>query len=100
MLEWRNSERVAPFMLDPEQITAEVHDPWYSRLLDRQERRGWIITMAGRPVGAAFVSGIEAKNSRGEFGLYLADESTRGQGVGGAALYLLCEQAFATLQPV
>lgn len=98
MLEWRNSDLVAPFMFQNETIPPEVHDEWYSRLLDQRGDRGWIITMDNRPVGAAFISGVDMDQRRADFGMYLADDSTRGKGVGRAALYFLCEYAFTTME--
>jgi UDP-4-amino-4,6-dideoxy-N-acetyl-beta-L-altrosamine N-acetyltransferase len=97
LLEWRNSDRVAPFMYDRDPIAAEVHDRWYTELLTRERRRGWVVTMDDKPVGAGFLSDHRAEHRRAEFGLYLADEATRGKGVGTAALYLLCEHAFTVM---
>jgi UDP-4-amino-4,6-dideoxy-N-acetyl-beta-L-altrosamine N-acetyltransferase len=94
LLKWRNSSMVAPYMYDRGPISEKVHDAWYSQLLKRDRRRGWVITMGEQPVGAAFITDHSPENRRASFGLYLADKSTRGRGVGTAAQYLLCEQAF------
>jgi len=96
--EWRNSDLVAPYMYDREPIPRDAHDRWYTRLLQRVDRRGWVITMDGTPVGACFITGHDPEHHRAIFGLYLADPSTRGRGVGGAAQYLLCEKAFDELR--
>jgi UDP-4-amino-4,6-dideoxy-N-acetyl-beta-L-altrosamine N-acetyltransferase len=94
LLKWRNSDRVAPYMLDDREIPEDVHDAWFTGLLGCQGRRGWVVTLEGRPVGAAFLAGIQPAHRRAEFGLYLGDESVRGKGVGSGALFLLAEQAF------
>ena len=94
LLGWRNSRVVARFMFASGEIPPSVHDAWYTRLLERVERQGWVITMDGTPVGAGFITGISPDHRRAEFGLYLAEESARGKGVGGAAVYLLSAQAF------
>jgi UDP-4-amino-4,6-dideoxy-N-acetyl-beta-L-altrosamine N-acetyltransferase len=94
LLEWRNSDAVARFMFQADPIPADVHDAWYTRLLERRERQGWLISMDGTPVGAGFISGLRREHRRADFGLYLADSSARGRGVGAAAVYLLSRHAF------
>jgi UDP-4-amino-4,6-dideoxy-N-acetyl-beta-L-altrosamine N-acetyltransferase len=95
--EWRNSEAVAPYMYDDKPISRETHDAWYSRLLQREGRRAWVVSMDDRPVGAAFVSGHSQENRRASWAFYLADQSTRGRGVGSAVEYYVLEHAFGDL---
>ncbi|MGM3293799.1 GNAT family N-acetyltransferase, partial [Escherichia coli] len=53
--------------------------------------------MDGISVGAAFMSDIDLLNRRASWAFYLADESTRGRGVGGAVEYLVLHHAFEVL---
>lgn len=98
VLDWRNDPDVAPYMYHSEPITREVHDLWFTRLLEARDHLGWAVLMDGRPVGAAFVSGIDTANSRASWAFYLADSSTRGRGVGSAVEYLVLEKAFTELR--
>ena len=98
VLEWRNNPDVARYMYQTERIAREVHDAWFSKLLVAQDRKGWAIVMDGKPVGAAFVDGIDARNRRASWAFYLADGSTRGRGVGSAVEFLVLEQAFGQLR--
>src|SRR5262245_44629576 len=81
-------------MLDNSGISRTVHDAWYTRLLQGGDRHGWVVTDDGRPVGACFLSAINATDRRGYFGMYVAEPASRGRGVGGASLRLLCDRAF------
>jgi len=95
--EWRSSDEVRPYMYDRAEISRETHDAWYTQLLRREGRMGWIIAMDGKPVGAAFVSQHDHENRRATWAFYLADPSTRGRGVGSAVEYLVLEHAFGEL---
>jgi UDP-4-amino-4,6-dideoxy-N-acetyl-beta-L-altrosamine N-acetyltransferase len=97
LLEWRNDPSVAQYMYTTEPISREVHDEWFSRQLTLDDRKGWVITMDGLGVGAAFVSQIDRENSRASWAFYLADASTRGRGVGTAVEYLVLEYVFGDL---
>jgi UDP-4-amino-4,6-dideoxy-N-acetyl-beta-L-altrosamine N-acetyltransferase len=95
LYEWRNSPELSQYMFDLDPIPRDVHDEWYSGLLARRGRRGWVVTSDGSPVGACFLTGHSPTDRRASFGIYLADPATRGGGAGGAAQYLLCERAFS-----
>jgi UDP-4-amino-4,6-dideoxy-N-acetyl-beta-L-altrosamine N-acetyltransferase len=97
VLEWRNDPSVAQYMYTTEPIPREVHDAWFTRQMELDDRQGWVITMDGKGVGAAFVSAIDTDNRRASWAFYLADPSTRGRGVGSAVEYLVLEHAFGVL---
>jgi UDP-4-amino-4,6-dideoxy-N-acetyl-beta-L-altrosamine N-acetyltransferase len=97
LLEWRNDPAVARYMYHPDPIDRDTHDRWFSRLLEGGDRRGWVISMDGKGVGAAFMSNIDRENRRATWAFYLADSSTRGRGVGSAVEWLILEEAFSTL---
>lgn len=92
--DWRNDESVAPYMYTTEPITREVHDAWFTRQLEFDDRQGWVIEMDGVGVGAAFISQVDQVNGRATWAFYLADSSTRGRGVGSAVEYLVLENVF------
>jgi UDP-4-amino-4,6-dideoxy-N-acetyl-beta-L-altrosamine N-acetyltransferase len=97
VLEWRNSDMVAPYMYTTDPISREVHDEWFTRQVELDDRQGWVITMDGQGVGAAFISQVDRTNRRATWAFYLAEDSTRGRGVGSAVEYLVLEHVFTTL---
>jgi UDP-4-amino-4,6-dideoxy-N-acetyl-beta-L-altrosamine N-acetyltransferase len=97
LFEWRNDPEVARYMYQRDPIERGVHDDWFTRLLAGGDRKGWVISMDGLGVGAAFMSGVDLTNRRATWAFYLADSSTRGRGVGGAVEVLVLEEAFTGL---
>lgn len=95
--DWRDDPAVRRFMAHPQPIPRAVHDAWYSRLLEGEDRVGRVIVEDGHPRGAAFVSEIDRDHRRGSLGMYLGDAGARGRGVGAAALYLVMGVAFDQL---
>jgi UDP-4-amino-4,6-dideoxy-N-acetyl-beta-L-altrosamine N-acetyltransferase len=98
LLDWRNDPDVARYMYQSDPITREVHDAWFTRLLEAPDHLGWAVVMDGKPVGAAFVSRIDTGNRHAFWAFYLADPATRGRGVGSAVEYLVLEKAFTELR--
>lgn len=94
---WRSDPAVARFMYTTHEIGAAEHARWLDRLLTDDDRQGWTIQMDGTPVGAAFMTGIDRQNRRAAWAFYLADERTRGRGVGSAVEFLVLEHAFTEL---
>jgi UDP-4-amino-4,6-dideoxy-N-acetyl-beta-L-altrosamine N-acetyltransferase len=97
VFEWRNRLDVRRHMTTVDAIPRADHDAWYSRLLARAGRTGWVVLEDGVPVGAVFVADIDHDHRRGSLGIYLGDEAARGRGVGSAALFLVMEKAFEEL---
>lgn len=95
---WRNDPEVARYMYTTHEIGAEEHARWFERLLSDDSRQGWTIDMDGIPVGAAFMTDIDRENRRAVWAFYLADERTRGRGVGSAVEFLVLEHAFSELK--
>ena len=98
LLDWRNDPDVARYMYQSDPITREVHDAWFTRLLEAPDHLGWAVVMDDKPVGAAFVSRIDTGNRHAFWAFYLADPATRGRGVGSAVEYLVLEKAFTELK--
>jgi len=96
-LAWRNSPEVAAFMYGDHWITQPEHDRWFSSVLQAEDRRYWIIERDGAPVGLANVVKIDTSNRRCDWAYYLADPTTRGQGVGSCVEYLVIQHVFGPL---
>ena len=96
--DWRNSQAVSQFMFTSDPIPKDTHDRWFSSMMTDPRRRGWTIAMDATKVGAAFLSDIDFINSRASWAFYLADEQTRGKGIGSAVEYLVLEHVFNDLE--
>ena len=91
---WRNSENVSKFMFTNHHISKEEHQRWIGKLQNADTAKAWIIKYNGKPVGLSSLSDIDYNKKSTEWGFYIADESTRGKGVGSASLYKLMEYVF------
>lgn len=96
-LAWRNSPEVAAYMYGDHAIGQAEHDRWFANVLAAEDRRYWIIERDGAPVGLANLVRIDAHNRRCEWAYYLADPSTRGQGVVSCVEWLVLGYVFERL---
>ncbi len=98
LLSWRNLPEVRRFMFRDGEISPEEHQRWFAGLLGDPTREYWIIEVDGHPLGAANLYDIDFENGRTYWGLYLADEAVRGQGIGSITEYLVLRHAFEELK--
>lgn len=94
---WRREPEVNRWMSDQPPDALAAHQRWFDGFLNDPDRRGWIITTAGRPAGFLALSGLTGCNRRAEWGWYIGDPEARGRGVGRAAQALGLDKAFDTL---
>lgn len=98
IFEWRNRPAVARHMFSQDLISRDAHDAWFTNLIEDSNRRAWMIDMDGTRVGAAFLTDIDQPNERAAWAFYLADEETRGKGIGSAVEFLVLEEALEKLK--
>lgn len=97
LLAWRNLPEVARWMYSDHLISAEEHDRWFVGAISDPRRRYWIIEMDGTPVGLANLYDLAPEHGRASWAYYLAEPSTRGQGVGAFVEYWVIEHVFGEL---
>lgn len=97
LLDWRNSEAVAPFMYSDHRISPEEHARWLAMIQTSQNRIYWIIEWAGLPVGLVNLADIDRTHRRCSWAYYLADPAVRGRGVGSFVEYWIIEYVFNNL---
>jgi UDP-4-amino-4,6-dideoxy-N-acetyl-beta-L-altrosamine N-acetyltransferase len=97
LLAWRNLPEVARWMYSDHVIGAEEHDRWFVGALGDPRRRYWVIENNGTPVGLANLYDLAPEHGRTSWAYYLADPSTRGQGVGAFVEYWVIEHVFGHL---
>jgi len=97
LLAWRNQPEVARWMYSDHVIAPEEHARWLVAALADTRRRYWVIEAAGNPVGLANLYDIAPEHGRCAWAYYLADPSTRGQGIGAFVEYWVIEHVFGDL---
>ena len=97
LLAWRNQPEIARWMYSDHPIGAQEHAGWFKGALDDARRRYWVIEADGLPVGLANLYDLAPEHSRTSWAYYLADPSTRGQGIGAFVEYWVIEHVFGEL---
>jgi UDP-4-amino-4,6-dideoxy-N-acetyl-beta-L-altrosamine N-acetyltransferase len=97
LLAWRNLPEIARWMYSDHAISADEHARWFAAALGDPRRRYWIVEADGLPVGLANLYDLAPTHGRTSWAYYLADPSTRGQGIGAFVEYWMVEQVFGAL---
>jgi UDP-4-amino-4,6-dideoxy-N-acetyl-beta-L-altrosamine N-acetyltransferase len=97
LLAWRNLPEIARWMYSDHAISPVEHARWFAAALSDARRRYWIVEAAGQPVGLANLYDLAPEHGRTSWAYYLAEPSTRGQGIGAFVEYWVIEQAFGPL---
>jgi UDP-4-amino-4,6-dideoxy-N-acetyl-beta-L-altrosamine N-acetyltransferase len=97
LLAWRNLPQVARWMYSDHAISADGHARWFAAALADARRRYWVIEADGAPVGLANLYDLAPEHRRTSWAYYLAEPSTRGQGIGAFVEYWVIEHAFGEL---
>jgi UDP-4-amino-4,6-dideoxy-N-acetyl-beta-L-altrosamine N-acetyltransferase len=97
LLAWRNLPDVARWMYSDHAIGPDEHARWFDAALADPRRRYWIIEADGRPVGLANLYDLTPEHGRTAWAYYLADPTTRGQGIGAFVEYWIIEHVFGEL---
>jgi len=97
LLAWRNQPEIARWMYSDHAISAQEHARWFEAALADARRRYWVIEADGLPVGLANLYDLAPEHSRTAWAYYLADPSTRGQGIGAFVEYWVIEHVFGDL---
>jgi UDP-4-amino-4,6-dideoxy-N-acetyl-beta-L-altrosamine N-acetyltransferase len=97
LLAWRNLPEIARWMYSDRVIAPEEHARWFAGALADPRRRYWIIEADGTPVGLANLYDLAPEHGRTAWAYYLADPSTRGQGIGAFVEYWVIEHVFGDL---
>jgi UDP-4-amino-4,6-dideoxy-N-acetyl-beta-L-altrosamine N-acetyltransferase len=95
---WRNLPEVSLYMYNDHIITPEEHEEWFRTALKDPKRKYWIIVYDNRDVGLVNLYDIDAKNRRCYWAFYLADQATRGKGLGGFVEFRILEHVFKEMK--
>lgn len=96
VLEWRNSERVRPYMYTTHEISLQEHLSWWRRASVDESVRHYIFEIAERPMGVLNIVDMDSQNGTAAWGFYVGAEDAP-QGAGSALGFLGLEEAFVHL---
>jgi UDP-4-amino-4,6-dideoxy-N-acetyl-beta-L-altrosamine N-acetyltransferase len=97
LLAWRNQPEVARWMYSDHVIAPQEHARWFEGALADPRRRYWVIEADGTPVGLANLYDIASEHRRCSWAYYLADPSTRGQGIGAFVEFWVLDHVFGEM---
>ena len=95
---WRNNERVRNNFIFQAVFTEEMHNNWMDTKVASGDVVQFIIETEedSTPVGSVYFRDIE--NGRGEYGIFIGEDSAIGKGYGKQAAKLALEYAFHELK--
>ena len=91
---WRNSNKIKKYMYTDHYISKTEHQKWIGKLKTEDTAKAWLIKHDKKPVGLVYLSNINRKDKITEWGIYIADDSVRGKGIGAFSLYKLMKYVF------
>jgi UDP-4-amino-4,6-dideoxy-N-acetyl-beta-L-altrosamine N-acetyltransferase len=97
LLGWRNQPEVARWMYSDHEISPQEHARWFEGALADPRRRYWVIEADELPVGLANLYDLAPEHRRASWAYYLADPSTRGQGIGAFVEFWVIEHVFGEM---
>ncbi|HEX4097148.1 MAG TPA: UDP-4-amino-4,6-dideoxy-N-acetyl-beta-L-altrosamine N-acetyltransferase [Caulobacteraceae bacterium] len=97
LLAWRNLPEIARWMYSDHAISPAEHARWFAGAIADPRRRYWIVETDGAPVGLANLYDLAPEHGRTSWAYYLAEPSTRGQGIGAFVEYWVIEHVFGEL---
>lgn len=98
VLSWRNSEDVRRFMIHQHDITLDEHQSWLQRLATEKTQQCWVVFMDEDSIGTAYITNIDWKSHRCEWGFYIGNPEYRGKGLAKLVLFKFLEKIFVELK--
>lgn len=98
VLNWRNSEDVRRFMIHRHDITLDEHRNWLKRLSIEKTQQCWVVFIDEDSVGTAYITNIDWKSHRCEWGFYIGNPEYRGKGLAKLVLFKFLEKIFVELK--
>ena len=103
IIKWRNSDFVRNNFIYQELFTRESHENWIHTMIDTGKVEQFIICIkngeeAGVPVGSVYIRDIDWKHNKAEYGIFIGEESARGQGIGSQTAQLMIKYCFEQLK--
>lgn len=100
IIRWRNSESVQKRFIYRQPFTKESHENWIKTMIETGMAVQMMICLKedNVPVGSVYVRDIDRTHHKGEYGIFIGEESVRGKGIGTAAAKQMIAYAFDELK--
>ena len=100
VVKWRNQENVIKYFIYRGEFTEETHTNWLKTKVETGLVDQFIVCLKDGdvPIGSTYLRDIDTKNSKAEYGVFIGEEGTRGQGIGKEILNLTVKYAFENLK--
>lgn len=84
IVKWRNTPSVRQNFIFRQTFTREMHQGWMkNKVASGQVVQYIILTAEGKkPVGSVYFRDLDPENASAEYGIFIGEESARGQGIG------------------
>lgn len=101
IVRWRNSPSVKCNLYSQEDITEEQHLNYFHNIVETGKCAQYIIVVedenGSRDIGTTFIKNIDRHSNKGEFGIFIGEESARGKGYAKYAISEILRIAFDEL---
>ena len=99
IVRWRNSDAVRTHFIYQKLFTKESHEAWMRDMVDTGRVVQMIICEKAddKAVGSVYIRDIDPVHRKGEYGIFIGEESARGRGIGTEAAKLMIRYAFEVL---
>lgn len=99
IVKWRNTPSVRNNFIFREPFTPEMHLAWLRNKVATGQVVQYVIQRAedGLPVGSVYFRDLDQENRSAEYGIFIGEESARGQGIGTETARLFVRYGFEEL---
>lgn len=100
IVEWRNNPEVRKNFVFRTLFTPEIHEAWMRGPVEQGKVCQFIIEIKNskKPIGSIYLRDIDLDNESAEYGIFIGEDESRGQGYGTEAAQLALKYAFSTLK--
>ena len=96
---WRNSDGVRKHFIYQAMFTKEGHLNWLKTQVETGKAAQMIICESDtdKPLGSVYIRDIDREHRKGEYGIFIGEDTARGRGIGTATAKLMIQYAFEEL---
>lgn len=100
IVKWRNNPAVMTNFIYQKELTEEEHINWlYTKVFNGDTKQFIIEEIAtDKRIGSVYIRDIDINHHKGEFGIFIGEDSARGKGYGTMATVQLLRYAFESLE--
>lgn len=102
IVKWRNLQSVKNNLFSQAVLRPEEHMAYFNNIVQTGKCAQFIIVIdektGQKDIGTIFIKNIDHENHKGEYGIFIGEESARGNGYAKAATALIIEFAFKELK--